>query len=317
VIKVLTLALPFFGLIMLGYVSGRIRRLPESGLAWMNFFIMYIALPVLFFQLISRTPVEDLTNYSFVFTTALGTYTAFALAFTLAILLNRGKIAEATIQGMIGGYANVGYMGPPLSIAVFGTAAATPAALIFCFDVGLVFILAPLLMAFAGVNRRPLLISMFEVVWRIISHPFIIATVAGGVAAYYQFRPPEVIDRLLDMLMATAAPAALFVMGVTVAVRPLKRVPYEIAPLLLIKLLIHPLIAWWLLTFVGGFEPVWIYTAVLMASLPPAATIFVMAQQYDVYVERASSAIMIGTAASIVSVTVVLYYITNGFLPIP
>jgi predicted permease len=57
-------------------------------------------------------------------------------------------------------------------------------------------------------------------------------------------------------------------------------------------------------------------TAVLLASLPPAATIYVLAVQYQTYVLRGSSAILIGTAASVFTVTGVLYLITHSILPV-
>ena len=56
--------------------------------------------------------------------------------------------------------------------------------------------------------------------------------------------------------------------------------------------------------------------AKLMACLPPAANVFVIAQQYNVYVQRASSAILIGTIASTVTVSAFIYLITEGLLPL-
>ena len=38
---ILSMALPFFGLILLGYVTAKVKKLDVSGLAWMNFFIVY------------------------------------------------------------------------------------------------------------------------------------------------------------------------------------------------------------------------------------------------------------------------------------
>ena len=58
--SVLALALPFFGLIFLGFFCGKLKKLPEAGLQWMNFFIVYVALPALFFKLISSAPFEQL-----------------------------------------------------------------------------------------------------------------------------------------------------------------------------------------------------------------------------------------------------------------
>ncbi len=49
-----------------------------------------------------------------------------------------------------------------------------------------------------------------------------------------------------------------------------------------------------------------------MAALPPALNTFVMARQYDVYVERASNLIMAGTVASVFTVTGLLYVLTTS-----
>ena len=314
--EVVGLALPFFGLIFLGFVAGRVWRHEESALDWLNVFVIYFALPALFFQLISKTPIDQLANWSFVFATTLSTYTAFAVAFAFGIVRNGGDIPEATMQGMVGGYGNVGYMGPPLALVALGPEAAVPAALIFCFDVALVFTLAPLMMAIGGSGSEPVGRTLLAIPRRVFLHPFILATLAGVAGAATEVRPPEALERLLALLSGSAAPCALFALGVTVALRPLKRVPGELPALIVVKLLIHPLIVYLALTTIGGFEPVWVHTAVLMASLPPAATIYVLATQYGTYVLRGSSAILIGTAASVFTVTGVLYLVTNDLLPL-
>lgn len=47
------LVLPFFGLIFIGFLVARITRQPLEALGWMNTFIVYVALPALFFQLLA------------------------------------------------------------------------------------------------------------------------------------------------------------------------------------------------------------------------------------------------------------------------
>jgi predicted permease len=313
--EVAGLALPFFGLIFLGFIAGRLWRKDESSLSGLNIFVIYFALPALFFQLISKTPIDELANGEFVFATTLGTYTAFALAFAFAMVRNGGDIAEATVQAMVGGYGNVGYMGPPLALVALGPAAAVPAALVFCFDVALVFTLAPLMMAIAGAGGAPAWRTILDIPRKVLLHPFILATLAGVAGAALEVQPPEPVERLLEILSGSAAPCALFALGVTVASRPLKRVPAELPVLIAVKLVLHPLVALLLLSFIGGFDRLWVETAVLMAALPPAATIYVIATQYRTYVLRASSAILIGTAASVFTVTGVLYLVTNDLLP--
>ena len=123
---------------------------------------------------------------------------------------------------------------------------------------------------------------------------------------------------MITMLRASAAPAALFSIGVTVALQQPVDQPYrELPALVAIKLIIHPLMAWTMVTLVGGFPPVWVQAAVLMACLPPAATCYAAAQQYRLYVEQSASGVLIGTAASVVTVTATLYLVTHGLVPVP
>ncbi len=76
-----------------------------------------------------------------------------------------------------------------------------------------------MLMALGGTERRSILAVIGEVVVKIVTHPFILATVAGVIAAFLQFKPPEMLDRFLGFLQNAAAPVALFTLGVTVALR--------------------------------------------------------------------------------------------------
>lgn len=315
--EVLSLSFPFFGLIFLGFVVGRIIRSPESGLAWLNIFIIYLGLPALFFQLLSETPIKQLENYGFILSTTFSTYSAFTLAFCVGILRTRGEIAQATIQGLVGGYANNGYLGPGLALTALGAASTVPVALIFCFDNILFFVMTPILMAVSGSEAGGLLRMARTILRRIFTHPFILATIAGIAAAATEFRPPVFIDTFLTMLRGAAAPCALFAMGVTVALRPFpeRSVVTELSVLLAIKLVVHPLIVFVVLGWVGGIDPLWLSTAVLMAALPPATNVFVLATQYQVYVQRASSAVLVGTGLSVVTVTAILYLVRNDLLP--
>lgn len=311
---ILQMALPFFGLIILGFVSGRVHPLPERELGWLNFFIIYIALPPLFFQLVSRTPFEELINPRFVLTTTASSFCCFVLSFVIGLLLRKGRVPEATIAGLVGAYANVGYLGPGLTLAALGQSATVPTALIFTFDSVLFFSAVPFLMEWSGVKSASPWRTALSIVQKVITHPFIMATALGVLAAWFQVRPPAALDRMLEVLMNAAAPCALFTLGVTVALRPLKRVPLDAAALVFVKLVIHPLIVWVLLSLVGGFDPVWVYTAILMASLPTALNAFVMAQQYNSYVQQSSTAILVSTIASVVTVTALMYLIQQQML---
>jgi len=316
VTSVASLALPFFGLIFLGFACAKLVRFQEAELRMMNFFIVYVALPVLFFKLVAAAPFEQLANWPYVFGTTMSTYVVFALAFAVGMIATRGKLREATIMGVVGSYSNIGYMGPGLTLAALGPDAIVPTALIFVFDNCLLFTLVPFLMALGSSEKMKVGATAWYVVKRVTTHPFNIATAVAVLAAYVHFVPPAPLDVMLTFLKNAAAPCALFTLGVTVAMRPLRQVPREMPALMLIKLVIHPLLVWVVLSWIGNFPRAWVFTAVLMAALPQALNVFVIANQYQTYVERASTAVLIGTLISVVTVTGLLVLITENRIPV-
>jgi malonate transporter len=313
-LDIVNLALPFFGVILIGFACARWRRIPDEGLAWMNVFILYVTLPALFFRILSSTPMEQLAQTGFIAATTTASAVAFAVAFAVGLVLRRGRTDEALLAGIAGGFGNVGYMGPGLALATLGAEAAAPVALIFCFDALLFFVLVPLLMAFArsfgaGIGR-----ALWEVVRGVLLNPLLLSAGLGAVAAAVKFEPPVAADRLLQFLYASAAPCALFALGVTVALRPVGRLLPEVPLLVAVKLIVHPLIVLALLRALGPFHPVWTDTAVLMAALPPALTAYVFARQYGTWIEQASSVVLVGTLASVATLIAVMWMVQNGTL---
>lgn len=309
------LVLPFFGLIFLGYLTARFVEHPGEAMGWLNTFIIYLALPALFFKLVSRTPIEELTRADFILTSVGATYVVFSLIFVVGLYVRRNTIGEATIQGFAAAYGNIGYMGPGLALLALGDAAAVPVALIFCFENAAHFTVAPAMMALSGGRKENPAVLAFGIARKIILHPFILSTLAGVVAAFFAVQPPLPVQRLIDYLAQAAAPCALFAMGVTLALRPIKRIPVEIGYIVPAKLILHPLLVFMALSLTGNYDPVWVQTAVLLAALPTATNVFVIGHQYGVWQERASATILITTLLSVATVTGLLYLIRSGALP--
>jgi predicted permease len=316
-IDILNLALPYFGLIFIGYACGKYKRLPEAGLVWMNFFLLYVSLPALFFRTLARTPFEELNNAPFVIATTAATASAFFLSMFGAKLIGKLSMRESAMAGRGGGYGNIGYMGPGLALATLGAKATAPVALIFCFDTIFLFTVVPLLMVLTDGERRPLLPTIKLVAKQILLHPLIIASYFGVLVAAFHIPVPVALDNTFQFLQSAAAPVALFALGVTVALRPFDRVPWEVPGVIFIKLIAHPLIVFGLLMLLGPFPPEWAATALLLASLPPALNVFVIARQYDTWIEPASTLVLIGTFVSVVTLTSVMWMIKTGALTFP
>jgi malonate transporter len=110
---------PYFGVIFIGFAcgkakgntNGKTKALPEAGLAWMNFFLLYVSLPALLFGIMSKTPFSELNNPPFLVATTLGTVVAFVTAMGVGRLMGALALREATLAGLSGAYGNIGYYG--------------------------------------------------------------------------------------------------------------------------------------------------------------------------------------------------------------
>ena len=315
--EILNLAMPFFGLIALGVFASRRWHVSEHGLAWLNIFLVYFSLPALIFLVVAAAPFEQLINWPFVTATTSVTVFAFLAIVVLSRILFATPLKMATLQGTAGSYGNVGYMGLPLAVAFFGPEAAVPAALVFCFDCAVQFIMTAFLATLAHERNEEAHwgeVSL-RIVKQVVSHPFIIATALGVLASALEFRAPGAIGTLLDMLMRAAGPTALFALGVTVGMRKFEGFGPELGLVTAMKVVIQPVLAFFIVSLVPGVPPMWLHVAVMMAALPTASNAFILASQYKTYVEGASTAVIVTTLASALTIPILIYAIKAGVLP--
>lgn len=101
-------------------------------------------------------------------------------------------------------------------------------------------------------------------------------------------------------------------MGLSLVAQRLGGDAIEVGWLVLIKLIVHPAMTWLLVTYVFVMPPQWSNAAIILAALPVGALVFVIAQQYDVYVRRASSAIVVSTALSVATISLLLIVLGIG-----
>ncbi len=313
--EILDLALPFFGLVALGMAAARIWSVNDQGLAWLNIFLIWFALPALIFLVVAAAPFEKLIDWPYVAATTAATATAFMIVFLVSWRILGTAFKVAVLQGTASSYGNVGYMGLPLAVAFFGPEAAVPAALVFCFDCTLQFTLTALL-ATLGHKRKEdahwgeLSLSIAK---QVFGHPFIVATILGGIASAFAFRAPGALGTILTMLMNSAGPVALFALGVTVGAREFGGIGRDVPLVAGMKTVIQPLLAFAVLSLiVPGLDPLWRNVALMMAALPTASNAFILASQYRAYVEGSSTAVLITTIISAITIPLLIFVLQSG-----
>jgi malonate transporter len=307
---ILNNALPFFALIFCGYAAGRLNLLTATAAAGVNTFVFFFALPAFLFSLMSSSPIAEVLNVPFIGAYVLASLAVFGLAVAGGRLLFDVGRGEAAIQGLAAVLPNTGYMGIPLAIAVFGREAGVPLVVGLTLDGILLIPLGILLIeSEKGQGESPLrtVLATFP---DLVRNPLIISIFAGLAASAVGLTPPTPVNNFLDLLGAAAGPCALFALGATLASRSVAGGAAEICYMTALKLFVHPAALLLTAAVIFDVDPLWTSAALLGASLPIAANVFIVARQYDVYVTRASGAVLVSTAVSMATVSTLLLVLT-------
>jgi len=306
---ILNVSIPVFGLILCGYLAARLGVLGQQSTEALNGYVYYFALPALLFVFVARAPVERIFYAPFLAAFGGGYVITFVIAFVVFRRLYPGRLAATTMRANNAVFANTGYMGIPLASAAFGEAAVLPAIMATVFVSVISLNVAIALIEFDVVREAGGTRILRDVGRSLVRNPIIIPVAVAMLFPLAGWTLPAPLEKFCDLLGSSAGPCALFALGMFVATQSLRVGLGEAGLVSGFKLLIQPLVTWALVTYVFELEPVWAVATVLVSALPMGATCFVLAQRYRVLVGPTSSATLLSTALSVVTVTLLLAWL--------
>jgi malonate transporter and related proteins len=289
------LSLPIFGVVALGWAAMRNRMVSPGTLDALGAFSFRFALPALVLRLIAGQPLGRSFNPVFY-----GGYLAsgalvFAGAFGISRILARQPVAAAGAHATATTVSNLGFLGPPLVLAFFGERGAGPLAMAILAEVLVLLSVGAVITAGSrgGAGVGSLILR------GTVLNPIVAAIVLGAALAATDVPLPTPVARFLDFLGGSAGPTALFALGGALAVQRIDRATaFVAAGITAAKLVAYPVLVWFVLAHVLRIEPFWVQAGVLIASLPSAGNVYVLAQRYAADSERVSAAIVLSTVVS-------------------
>ena len=300
---IINVILPVFGIMLAGYAAGRFRLLGEASSEALSRFVYYIALPALFFVSLARVPVGEVFNGPFLAAFGGGVLGTFAIALLVGVFVFPNRLAALGLHGLCAVFSNTGYLGIPILLITFGEAGKLPGIIstvimgTVVMGMGIVLIEADL-----SQGRGPLKI-LGGVIAGVVKSPLILAAAAGLGVSAAGAPVPAPLAAFADILGAAASPCALFAIGLFLAGQKVTTGLGEIGWLVALKLVVQPAITWWLAYSVMSMDEPWAAAAAVQAALPTGALVFVLAQQYGIFVHRATAAIMVSTVVSVVTLS--------------
>ncbi len=304
---IFNVVLPVFAIILTGYACGRFGVLGAASSEAINKFVYFVALPVLLFFSMARVNPDQIFNWPYLGAFAAGSVITTVIAILFARWVFKTRLSEQSMFGMVAIFGNTGYMGIPLCIVAFGEAGALPAIVATVFQTVVMIPFYAVLIE-ADLRGERGLNAAWGVTKSLARNPLMVSSVAGISWSFTGFALPAPVETFCAILSGAAGPSALFSIGLFMVGKPLFYGFREISALSVFKLLIHPAITLVFFLYVFDVEPLWQAVGMLMAALPAGALCFVVAQNYNVYVQRTSAAILFTTLIAVVTLSVLFQW---------
>jgi predicted permease len=300
------IVLPMFALMLCGYVAARGRLFSGEAVKGLSTFVFFFAIPALLFRGILREAAVGPRELAIVYAYFSGCLLVFAASMAVGRLAFRLTLREQAVMGFTATFSNTVLLGIPLIYAAFGQAGILPVTLITSFHSIILLTLATVIVELGAGSGRRFLRALPKTLLALLRNPLLIAIAAGFAARALGWRLPVVLDHATALLAQAAAPCALFALGATLTSFRISGDPAQSAYLVIVKMLVHPLVVWVLATQVFALAPIQVAVATILAALPSGANVFILAQRYGVYVERAATTILVTTALSVVTAALLL-----------
>ncbi|MEM7417720.1 MAG: AEC family transporter [Gemmatimonadota bacterium] len=300
---------PIFGLLILGFASGRTSWMTPASVRGLVLFAFTFSIPALLIQSMAELVVPDQFDAGFLLSFYGGSAIVYGGGLAVARYGYGRPLADQAIFGLCASFSNLVLMGIPVVLAVQGQSAMLPMMLIIGFHSATFMPLTVVLIQADRSADGASSPALTKVVSEVARNPIIVGILVGLALNVGSVPLPGVVDETLAMLGATAVPCALFALGASLAGMPLGGDAVAALGLAGLKLVVHPLAVWVLAVPVLGLEGQNATVAVLLAAMPTGVNVYLFGARYDAAAEIAARTVLLTTSGSAVTLSLVLAWL--------
>ena len=308
-LMILLQTLPFFAIIALGYGAGRTGFFNEDATKYLTKFVFFFALSAMIFRFAANIELSEVWDARLIAAYLWGTAFVYGIATIVGFLRNL-NVATNAIEAQCAVIGNIGFLGLPMLTLILGEAAIGPIMMMLAVD--LIIFSSLVVILVTGSQDGQMSIRILKTVGLgLIKNPMIVAMTLGLLCSGFDVTIPVPLNEFLAILGGAATPGALFAIGASLATKSAERI--EVAGwLTFCKLVLHPAFVAFGALFLFSVDPYSAAVLIAAASLPVAGNVYMLAQHYSVAPERVSAAILVSTAISIFTVSLVIGWVTNS-----
>lgn len=301
----LDVILPVFLVIAGGWAAARARLFSDDAVDALMRYSQSLAAPLLLFRSVATLDLAAVFDPALFLAYYAGAFAAFGAGFLGARHLFGRDLPDAVAIGFAACFSNSLLLGVPITERAYGSGA-------LAGNFAIIAVHAPILYSFGitmmeaararGAGLTPGRLGL-QIGRSLGQQPLVIGLAAGFAVNLTGLTLPRVAAEAVAMIAATAIPTALFGLGgVLLRYRPegdMRAIAWVVG----CALLLHPGLTWGLGRALG-LDVAQLRSGVLTAAMAPGVNAFLFANFYGVGKRVAASAVLLGTAGSILTVWV-------------
>ncbi len=309
--ETVTIVLPVFLVIGLGYALRRVGLFNEEFTQQTNRLVYLVFLPILLFHKISQADFVSYFNGPLVLGSSLAIACLFGLSYAYASLRNYpaaslGSFCQGSFRG------NLAYIGLAICLNAYGDSGLTRASILMGFLVPVLNLFAIIALIWPQRNKDAGA-ATHNWLREVLLNPLILASFAGITWSYFSLPVPIILKNSLSIVSGVTLPLALLAIGGSFSLQRLKGDLQSAGLATLLKLIGMPVVATLLLA-AAGVHGVDLGVGILLAGTPAATATYIMAHQMKADAELAGSIVMLSTLGSAISYTLLLLILRHNGL---
>lgn len=306
--QILAIIVPVFAVVAIGYLAARLGWLSPADNGGVSKFVFVLALPLLLFDSLSTLEPPGAFRWQFLVSFYTGAFAVYALGGLLGRALFGARGREQAIFSLGSAYSNMVLIGLPVVSAAFGQAGLLPMLILVSLHSVLLFIVF-LLQVERGGGAGGWGGRLWAPARHLLENPLILGLLAGVLARALGLQLPGPLAEAVHLIGQAALPCSLIVLGASLREYKIGGELGNAWAIVVLKLLVQPLIVWWLAFQVFQLEPLWAAVAVIAAALPVGINAYIMAERYQVGRATISTAILVSTLLSVLTQSLLLAWL--------
>jgi predicted permease len=305
--ELITIIAPVFLVTAFGYVATKRELISHSQIDGLVLFTQKFAIPCLLFYAIANIQLSQYFAPKLLLSYYLPSISMFFLGLIGARMVFKRPLTDSVAIGFACLYSNSLLLGLPITERAYGTEALQPVYALIAVHAPYCYIIGITTMEIVRAGGRPIPETLRSIAKEILTNSLTIGLMLGFAVNLSGIALPQFIWSPIQMMVSAAIPAALFALGGILTRYKLSDRIGETVVVLVLKLFVHPGIAYVLATQVFDLSIDFTRAAVMAGAMAPGVNVFLFANIYDRAKGTAANSVLLGTAASILSISFWLY----------